>query len=471
MFARLVWIYRNRKSVLLFAVVIALVTVLAVGRFSADAQLATFVVNTTADTQDLTTTDGVCADAAGACSLRAAITQANSNPNPDVITVPAGTYTISLVAANENANAGGDFDITSAIKIKGAGPAATIIQANAAPNTATHRVFHVVSASNGPEELPEGTLPPLVEFQDIGVRNGNDTMGGGIRLDLSPVNVNILNTTLSGNRASQQGGGIYSAPGTSIGLSLINTTISSNTALQQGGGIWNGSVGTVNINGSTITSNSVAAPSGNSLGGGIFSGSGTMVNIFSTTISGNTATSAGTGAGGGGGIQNGGTLSITNSTINSNSATVFAGINNAGTLTITDSTVNGNMATGGGFFGGEGGGICNGGTLNLINSTISNNSAPASTGYAGGILNQGGANNAILNAVNSTFSGNSAHDAGNIYNHTGIATFDFCTFSGNSAVGNGATIYVDQNGNIVLRNTIVANGTSADVPNLFKIAN
>ena len=451
-------------------VVAGIGAVLTVTRFNADAQLATFVVNTTADTQDLTTTDGICADAAGSCSLRAAITQANSNQNADIINVPAGTYTISLVAANENANAGGDFDITSPIAIIGAGAATTIIQANAAPNTATHRVFHVVAPA-GPDPQPEGTSQVLIDVKFVTIRHGNDSLGGGIRLDLTPATVNITNTTISNNRATSSGGGIYLPTGTNIGLNIVNSTINSNTTGAQGGGIWNASAGTVTINGSTISSNNATAPSGNSQGGGIFINSAGTVNIFSSTISSNTATSSGTGAGAGAGIQNAGILTITHSTLSNNSATVFAGLNNSGTATISDSTVNGNTATGGGFFGGEGGGICNGGTLNIINSTISNNSAPATTGYAGGILNQGGANNAILNATNSTFSGNSAGDAGNVYNNMGIATFDFCTFSGNSAVGNGATIYVDQNGNVILRNTIVANGTSAVGPNLFTFAN
>ena len=94
---------------------------------------ATFVVNTTADTQDALPGDGICADSTGACSLRAAITEANALAGADTITLPAGTYTQTLVAADEDLNAGGDFDITSPITINGAGSATTIIQANAAP--------------------------------------------------------------------------------------------------------------------------------------------------------------------------------------------------------------------------------------------------------------------------------------------------------------------------------------------------
>ena len=58
---------------------------------------ATFTVTKIADTND-----GVCgAD----CSLREAIGAANALPGADVITLPAGTYTLSIVGAGEDLNA------------------------------------------------------------------------------------------------------------------------------------------------------------------------------------------------------------------------------------------------------------------------------------------------------------------------------------------------------------------------------
>jgi CSLREA domain-containing protein len=105
----------------------------------------TFVVDTTADTQDATPGNGTCADANGMCSLRAAITEANASAGTDEITLPAGNYTQTLAAVNENANAGGDLDITSAITINGAGSATTIIQASETANTSNERVFHLLS--------------------------------------------------------------------------------------------------------------------------------------------------------------------------------------------------------------------------------------------------------------------------------------------------------------------------------------
>ena len=64
--------------------------------FSVNASAAIFVVNTTADTQDAVAGDGICADSGGACSLRAAITEANALAGADIITLPVGTYTTTL---------------------------------------------------------------------------------------------------------------------------------------------------------------------------------------------------------------------------------------------------------------------------------------------------------------------------------------------------------------------------------------
>src|SRR5215207_79436 len=48
-----------------------------------------------------TTTDG------GAGSLRAAIAQANANPGPDVVQLPAGTYALTVPGADEDADVTG----------------------------------------------------------------------------------------------------------------------------------------------------------------------------------------------------------------------------------------------------------------------------------------------------------------------------------------------------------------------------
>jgi len=47
--------------------------------------------------------------------------------------VPAGTYTLTIPGANEDANQTGDLDITSDLTINGAGAHSTVIQSLAHP--------------------------------------------------------------------------------------------------------------------------------------------------------------------------------------------------------------------------------------------------------------------------------------------------------------------------------------------------
>ena len=63
---------------------------------------ATFTVNSPADTVDANPGDGVCADAGGNCTLRAAIEEANALVGTDTIAfniAGAGTHTIRPFSA------------------------------------------------------------------------------------------------------------------------------------------------------------------------------------------------------------------------------------------------------------------------------------------------------------------------------------------------------------------------------------
>src|SRR3990167_10597162 len=104
-------------------------TMVAMFMFATPALAATFTVTKVADTND-----GACdAD----CSLREAIGAANVLPGADVITVPAGTYTLSIVGAGEDLNATGDLDITGDLTINGAGDTSTIIDGGAIDSVLT----------------------------------------------------------------------------------------------------------------------------------------------------------------------------------------------------------------------------------------------------------------------------------------------------------------------------------------------
>jgi CSLREA domain-containing protein len=77
---------------------------------------ATFTVTKTADTND-----GICD---GDCSLREAVTAANSTPGIDDVQVPAGTYALFSASAPSGQVA---LHATEALNITGAGRAATSI--------------------------------------------------------------------------------------------------------------------------------------------------------------------------------------------------------------------------------------------------------------------------------------------------------------------------------------------------------
>src|SRR3954447_12710061 len=113
---------------------------------TAAAQATTFNVNSTADTSDATP-DGICDDGAGACTLRAAIDEANKpDSGDDVIQLNAERYTISQGSSGDDFNNGGDFDVHPAgsLTIQGATSDArdTVVSANG-----IDRVFQVLDGA------------------------------------------------------------------------------------------------------------------------------------------------------------------------------------------------------------------------------------------------------------------------------------------------------------------------------------
>lgn len=464
--------------------------------FAINVNAAAFLVNTTADTQDASPGNGVCADSGGMCSLRAAITEANALAGADTINLLAGTYTQTLTGS-ENNNTGGDWDINSDITINGADPLTTIVQANAAPGVATERVFHVRFVVAG----------MIVNINGVTIRNGRNSgnvFGAGVRLDAGAGTLNMDNVVVRDNRNASSGGGISMSAATGSTLNITNSTITENIAGSNtagtsgtGGGIHiNNSPAMVNISNSTISNNTAQSGITFGLGGGI-SCNGT-VDIVDSTISGNMATSSVNSSFGGGLYIPSGTTTVTNTTISNNTSTSTAGpaffgfagavynqnsilvliaanvvanvclahtirtlasTANAST-TVRNSTVSGNTAPG------EGAAVANivGSTFNatttIENSTINNNTTSGGTAVGGGALNfSGGTGTATTNCLNSTISGNSAGGGGgNIHNQRamGAANFNlnFCTVAnGTAPVGGGIN---NPDGVVNLKNSIVA---------------
>jgi len=253
----------------------------------------TFVVNTTADTADAVPGDGICADSGLACSLRAAVQEANALVGADTIQLGAATYVLSG-AAGDDVALSGDLDITGDLTLMGAATASTIIDGGG-----VDRVLDIDPSGAGVN----------VTISNLTVRGGNAAgqAGGGIR---NLGTLSLSNVTLAANSSGINGGGLLNL-GT---LTLTNTTVSGNTAGTDGGGIYNGG-------GSTLTNVTVSGNSANSGGGGVFNSGGTAT-LVNVTLGDNTATA-------GGGISNvAGTTTLTNTLI-----TGSTGGNCSGTIT------------------------------------------------------------------------------------------------------------------------------------------
>ncbi|MEO6025686.1 MAG: CSLREA domain-containing protein, partial [Candidatus Binatia bacterium] len=233
---------------------------------------ATIAVTTTADELN---TDGDC-------SLREAVRAANANGavdacpagennQTDTITVPAGTYTLTVVG-NDNDGTAGDLDIlgNSAVDdlvISGAGAATTIIQACAveqltadcpAGQGIADRVLHVRDAhvaisgvtirhgralSQNQTRTGSGILlqqvstPPALTLTDVVVTKNGDAVGdlnssgGGIANEYGALT--FTRVTISDNQASS-GGGILNQSSDAV-LVMTDSTVSGNTAFNGGG--------------------------------------------------------------------------------------------------------------------------------------------------------------------------------------------------------------------------------------------
>lgn len=171
-----------------------------------------------------------------------------------------------------------------------------------------------------------------------------------------------------------------------------------------------------------------------------------VVQIDGLTISGGRSTS-------GGAIINNGTLTVTNSTITSNSAYLGGGggiYNVDGTLTVINSIISYNNAEDD-----AGGGIYSyGGTVSVTDSQVSDNIA---NGRGGGIFN--GGNTSPLTIVNSIIRDNFGSDGGGIFTEDNTFTVKYSTISGN--VGrDGGGIYGGFFGNSTIISSTISNNTA-----------
>jgi CSLREA domain-containing protein len=217
----------------------------------------TFTVNSTGDAPDSDTTDGICDDGTGACTLRAAIEQANATPGTDTISfnVPGvGPHTIQPASALPT--------VTDAVIIDG------YTQPGATPNT-------------NPPQLGSNAV---LKIELDGANAGAQTNGLTITAGSSTVRGVVINRFGSGG-VLRVGGGNVVLQGNFIGIDVTGTADLGNGA----NGIYLEGSPNSTIGGTTPEARNVI--SGNDFRGVFFDNSSGVVvqgNLIGTNAAGTT---------------------------------------------------------------------------------------------------------------------------------------------------------------------------------------
>jgi len=351
-------------------------------------------VNIADDTIDVNPGDGLCADANGACSLRAAIMEANATSAHDTIYLQDKHYRLSISSGGPFLPEVGDLDVFMPLTIIGTGAESTIIDACEAYD----RVFRVMT-----HEFH------LSGVSIIGAMASSE--GGGIRFDgvsgLSSAehNFTVTDVALLNNMAAVHGGAIE----------LVNGHLTLNHVVISGSMAENSS-GTVYISPAAVlhAENVVFEENGASSGAAVYNAG--EAKFIQSEFRNNKAWGIGV-------IYNVGTMEIISSVIDSNTAYFQGVIYNEGTLLVTDSQIENNSAEHEGV-------IYNLGDLAISESLFHENQA-----RIGSAIYNTEDHSVILNQV--VFENNTADSFGAFYN-AGVAEINDSEFAGNISEYGGA---------------------------------
>ncbi|MEM7342684.1 MAG: choice-of-anchor Q domain-containing protein [Chloroflexota bacterium] len=351
----------------------------------------------------------------GFCTLREAMIAANTDTasggnigeceagsGADVISLPAGTFTLSQAGSNEDLAMTGDLDVltNTAVTLVGQGAGMTMIDGNG-----LDRVLHLQSGG-------------ALTLSNVTVQGGNagSDKGGGLFNEEGQL---VLQSSVISGNSAQSGGGIYNSAETGTAtVTITDTKFISNTMTSYGGAIGNSSKevtaqALVTLSDSTISGNKVSY-----YGGGIYNRAQdglAQVTITRTDLIANTAD----GEGGGiynfvGNVNGQASIIVASGTISGNTAHRGGGIANKASLgtarlTISDSTLSGNTTSN------DGAAIISYTYNNLAqslvtveNSTISNNRARRGAGLA----NRTNSGLAAATITNTQFISNSVTEYG-----------------------------------------------------------
>ena len=331
---------RRKLPQYLFSLLLAATSGAAITLAAGSARAVTFTVNTSSDTHDNTPGNGLCRDASGKCSLRAAIEENNASLAGATINIGARTINLNTAAGY------GQLNVTAAATINGAGSGSTFIDARG-----KSRVMRVAVIS--------------LLLSDVSLVNGDGCVDVG--------HCDVVRT----------GGEIYVEPNAwlTVRRSVFTTnpstgTFATGTLPFPGGGV--SVAGSLDMTDCTVSGNTTphdTAGGTQDTGGGLFVYLGGFAQIYYSTFSGNVAQRGGGIATGGGGLK------LVNSTVSGNSSTFEGG--------------------GGVYIGATGGPSSPSSTADIMYSTITNNQITNPTPSSGSNQTRWGAgiriNQGVLN--------------------------------------------------------------------------
>ncbi len=376
---------------------------------------------------------------AGACTLRAAVQAADNASGPATITLPAGTYTLSIPSTTGDDPSTGDLDVDGgSVTITGAGSGSSIIDANG-----IDRAFAVQDSSSltiSGVTIEHGAQPdasPSDNSSDSGI-------GGAIYNDGS---LSVTDSTFSDN-SSEEGGGVVYADDDATATSITNSIITGSAVGDDDGGAVDVDAGTLTLNGDTITHSTADGD-----GGAIYVNDSGSIAISGTTIS----ESVANGRGGAVFARDSGSLSIADSTLDDNISDGQRGgavyVDGVTTTTISDSTISNNSSgddQGGAIYVDEG-------SLAVANSDFANDNAGAGNG--GGIY----LDDADLSVTSSTFTGDSGGNGGAIYlQGDDTPSITSTAFSGNHATEGSGGAIDDSDGNLEISSSTFSGNDSSN---------
>ena len=409
----------------------------------------------------------------GDCTLRAAITAANTSGGDAVITLPDANTVANNPSTTHNyslSNANGELLLNSGhtITINGAGSTLAIIRLVGASTTSPNRVIHVGATT---------TADISGIAAEGGFINPGGAGGGGI---LNAGTLNLSDSTVTGNIAEDSGGGVYLQ---GVSATLTNDTITANIGSTGGGGVTmedgtnvisggsvdgnetnfffgeGGGIDIEDVNPGDSASVSNVDVSNNASfmdGGGLYVGnhsatSSNPVNLTNVTVDNNSSGDAGGGlyvSNDNGAPAGGGTVTMTGGSVSGNSSKdngggIYDQNDGDGSVSFTNVSVNSNASSiaGGGIYVQNDG---SGDSTTFSGGSIDNNSTPtnATSGQGGGVylLNNGSPSWATFGG--GSISGNSAYEGGGVYLPPGsfpTRTGDLATFTKETVSGNNVT--------------------------------